>query len=561
MSLSIDEVKALAKKVTTSSERAHYNGIVKLLAEFPAQPLPDVDEHGDSDREQHLRFLAVALFQVFKKLFARGELAPLSAKKQQAAGPAVVKFNQWCRKLYASFKTKLLAVLALYTQETSLALDCLDLYMQLLEQESVHFASRKDAPFFPNKTLAALIAALWQSRMDGDASQEVDQASGESANFLLLEFRDKYYKPFVDVQYYTQAELAELVVAGTVRTDDADGIAAAKWVALTNHDNHIDSPDAELEVFVSNPPQAIENESKFKGLLERNWCTFLNGTISPQLYKTILTALHKRIIPHFHTPTKLMDFLTDSYNQGGIVAILALNGLFELMVKNNLEYPNFYPKLYQLITPELMHVKYRPRFFRLMDIFLASTHLSVHLVASFIKRLARLSLSAPPSAIVIVIPFIYNMLKKHPNCMIMIHNPKYISDPFQTPEQQAQLKAARASYADPFNMDEADPENTGAFGSSLWEMDSLMQHYHPNVASLAKVFSQPFKKMSYNMEDFLDWGYDSLLAAEASRRLKVLPVLEYETFDQVVADTPENKTSDDSEDAAGRAVYLPNITW
>lgn len=558
MSLSIDEVKALAKKITTSNERAHYNGIVKLLAEFPSEPLADVEEEGD--KEQYLRFLAVALFQVFKKLFARGELAPLSAKKQAAAGPAVVKFNQWCRRLYVSFKNKMLATISLYTEETSLALDCLDLYMQLLEQESVHFASRKDAPFFPNKTLAALITALWKSHMNGTSAAEIDQASGESANFLLLEFRDKYYKPFVDVQYYTQAELAELVAAETINTHDSDGAAAAKWVALMNHDNHIDSPDSELEVFVSNPPQAIENESKFKGMLERNWCTFLNGTISAQLYKTVLTVLHKRIIPHFHTPTKLMDFLTDSYNQGGIVAILALNGLFELMVKNNLEYPNFYQKLYQLITPELMHVKYRPRFFRLMDIFLASTHLSVHLVSSFIKRLARLSLSAPPSAIVIVIPFIYNMLKKHPNCMIMIHNPKYINDPFQTPEQQAELKAAKASYVDPFDMSKTDPEDTGAFGSSLWEMDSLMQHYHPNVASLAKVFSQPFKKMSYNMEDFLDWGYDSLLAAEASRRLKVLPVLEYETFDQVVADTAADKSNDD-EDSAGKSVYLNNVTW
>ena len=152
------------------------------------------------------------------------------------------------------------------------------------------------------------------------------------------------------------------------------------------------------------------------------------------------------------------------------------------------------------------------------------------------------------------------MLKKHPNCMIMIHNPKYINDPFQTPEQQAELKAAKASYVDPFDMSKTDPEDTGAFGSSLWEMDSLMQHYHPNVASLAKVFSQPFKKMSYNMEDFLDWGYDSLLAAEASRRLKVLPVLEYETFDQVVADTAADKSNDD-EDSAGKSVYLNNVTW
>lgn len=48
-------------------------------------------------------------------------------------------------------------------------------------------------------------------------------------------------------------------------------------------------------------------------------------------------------------------------------------------------------------------------------------HLPATLLASFVKRLARLSLSAPPSSIVIVIPFVYNVLKRHPALMIMIH--------------------------------------------------------------------------------------------------------------------------------------------
>lgn len=49
------------------------------------------------------------------------------------------------------------------------------------------------------------------------------------------------------------------------------------------------------------------------------------------------------------------------------------------------------------------------------------SHLPSILVASFIKRLARLSLSAPPAAIVMIIPFIYNLLKLHPGCMVLIH--------------------------------------------------------------------------------------------------------------------------------------------
>lgn len=36
------------------------------------------------------------------------------------------------------------------------------------------------------------------------------------------------------------------------------------------------------------------------------------------------------------------------------------------------EYPNFFTKLYNLLDEEALHVRYRPRFMRMLDIFLAS---------------------------------------------------------------------------------------------------------------------------------------------------------------------------------------------
>lgn len=38
------------------------------------------------------------------------------------------------------------------------------------------------------------------------------------------------------------------------------------------------------------------------------------------------------------------------------------------------EYPDFYHKLYVLLDRNVLHVKYRSRFFRLLDIFLSSTY-------------------------------------------------------------------------------------------------------------------------------------------------------------------------------------------
>jgi hypothetical protein len=42
------------------------------------------------------------------------------------------------------------------------------------------------------------------------------------------------------------------------------------------------------------------------------------------------------------------------------------------------------------------------------------------LIASFIKRLSRLALVSPPAGIIMLIPFIYNLFKRHPGCMVMI---------------------------------------------------------------------------------------------------------------------------------------------
>lgn len=54
---------------------------------------------------------------------------------------------------------------------------------------------------------------------------------------------------------------------------------------------------------------------------------------------------------------------------------------------------------------------------------LFSSHLPLYLVAAFAKRLARLALTAPPTALLIVLPFIYNLIRRHPSCKILVHKP------------------------------------------------------------------------------------------------------------------------------------------
>lgn len=66
------------------------------------------------------------------------------------------------------------------------------------------------------------------------------------------------------------------------------------------------------------------------------WLKLLKLPLTEEMYRKVLLILHKRILPHMSEPKLLMDFLTDSYNIGGAVSLLALNGLFTLITEHNL---------------------------------------------------------------------------------------------------------------------------------------------------------------------------------------------------------------------------------
>ncbi|KAJ2999668.1 hypothetical protein HDV02_002156 [Globomyces sp. JEL0801] len=228
------------------------------------------------------------------------------------------------------------------------------------------------------------------------------------------------------------------------------------------------------------------------------WITFLRFPMNSVTYKGILETMHQSIIPFLSQPTSLMDFLVDAYNSGGFISILALNGVFTLIHKHNLDYPHFYPKLYALFDKNVLHTKYRSRFFRMASLFLSSTYIPTYLVASFIKRMCRIALFAPPSSIIMILPFIYNLLRLHPSCISLIHRTDVSMDEMN----------------DPYLFDKLDPNESNAVDSCLWELESLKRHYCPTVSKLALIFEDSLAKPSYDLEDFFDHSYKTLIDAE-----------------------------------------------
>lgn len=62
MVLTIEEIKKLAKPVTSVDDKRNYNNIIKLVNELV------VDDVEDELNERRLRFVVMSLFQIMKKL-------------------------------------------------------------------------------------------------------------------------------------------------------------------------------------------------------------------------------------------------------------------------------------------------------------------------------------------------------------------------------------------------------------------------------------------------------------------------------------------------------------
>lgn len=513
--LSLEELTNLSKEI---DESLKFNNLVPLLEQFKLIKTKLI-ESIDPDVESTARKLSLLLYRNFNKI--NDEIISNGNGVKSSASEDKKMIIKWLLEKYTTFKDIIYGFIEdKLAGSTSLQLDLLDIILNFIRLESQRKSSTSQVVFFPTQSYKSLTESILNSK-NGEILFD-----GTTDNFIVLEFLDKFQK-YWDLQFYFFNNLSEVLNEWKQEKSEKDlQLIFANFLTVLRKGLLFNEKTLEEEPLWIAPnkegklPSSLYKHTFFKSQFQKSVIAMLSYPLLQEQYKSVLTILHKRIIPYMSQPQSLMDFLTDCYDLTDdlIVPILALNSLYELMKNYNLEYPDFYSKLYSLLTPELLYTKYRSRFFRLCDLFLSSTHLSANLVASFIKKLARISLAASASGVVIIIPFIYNLLKRHPTCMIMLHK-----------------EDTESGYQDPFNSEEKNPLHTEAIKSSLWELDTLMTHYHPNVATLAKIFGEPFRKPSYNMEDFLDWSYNSLLQSEYDRKFKDKnSALEFEEFDKVL---------------------------
>jgi hypothetical protein len=236
----------------------------------------------------------------------------------------------------------------------------------------------------------------------------------------------------------------------------------------------------------------------------------------------LLTDVNNSIIPWLTNPLLLSESLTEAYSDGGLLAVLALEGLLALMISHGLEYPKFYTGLYALVAPDIFSSPHRNRFFRLLHLALTSVRVSAAVAASFIKRLARCALMSPSPALYFVLPFIRQKLQQHKNCFALIHrslrdvdeeeaevekqkkkmtfssssgneNTKKSKDELQLQRQIERVERLKKLFegVDCFDPKQPDPEKTNAVDSTLWEIAALEKHSLPAVRNAVAAFASP----------------------------------------------------------------------
>ncbi len=333
-----------------------------------------------------------------------------------------------------------------------------------------------------------------------------------------------------------------------------------------------------------------------KGLSEL-WVVLLKCPISPKLYKEILVFFPDNVLPFLSHPILAVDFFFSAYNRGGFVAMLSLKSLFLISTKINVEVPEFYPKLYKLLTSEIFVSKKKGEFFELVDLFLSSEYLPQFVAAAFAKKLSRLAMQAPAAGAVICLQIIFNLIRRNPNLLFLIHeqeekknegedkskskkrwrraealdrrkekrsemqddenNDDYVpeknvaekkEDDLESRAQEVELPIfeeadekiirlheKRLISSDAFDDSADDPAVANAMNSQLWELLFLANHCIPIVAEFAAIFSGNMERPLFNISQISNLGTREIIDKMRRKKSHQIP-LEHRAKKSLVAD-------------------------
>ena len=398
-------------KVSSVVKEVKNKTIAVLESDANSNFIVDIIELSETEEEQVLVAFIRSVYKIFSTFSARGKLH-LSAEQLKAAedseDPSDI-FNHWLHENYLLALKRLLNLLSVGSQNIQEFSLCT--LMKFITDEG------KRRGCFPNELFSEILNVLFDEKKEMKACIE----------------RFAEYQEYDDVRFFVLKNVVKKVENMSASKGEAQPFllknmfAVLIQVKMKEKNEDLDNFLVHVKKSVQGKDFSVSKEPSFtlikhhKQLFSSSWIDFLRIPLTSEIHKKILLNLHTDVLPHMTDPKLLMDFLTDSYNTGGVTSLLALNGLFFLIHQHNLDYPEFFKKLYALFEPSIFHVKYQARFFHLADLFLSSTHLPAYLIAAFVKRMSRLALTAPPQGAMLVLAFVCNLMKRHPSVQVLIH--------------------------------------------------------------------------------------------------------------------------------------------
>ncbi|KAG5326525.1 NOC4B protein, partial [Acromyrmex heyeri] len=466
-----------------------------LASRKHANNLLEIISHWDEATSSCLLTIETIFVEVLKRgdMYMENTIALIISEPSPES-----RYTTWLRNCYEEIWKKVLV--SMEKSRLAIQLQALTTAMKLMAEEGKAVMEPRDNPgyHFPLHRLKPILMTL--------LSPEKDNTN------LISRFQEITSCP--DVLYYTWRCLPSLTPKRQPKEVYIKNLLELidKIPLPKEEEEEEASKVSEHKELLCGPQDAAFtwDQSNVKRALNKVWACIMHWELTPQLHKQLLIVLLERVISHLEKPILLTDFLMDSLDADGPVGVLALQGVFILVTKHNLEYPNIFTKLYSMFEPEIFHTKYKARLFYLSDLFLSSTHLPEALVAAFAKRLARLTLVAPPEDILIILLFVGNLLLRHPGLKRLIDHPQGGEAPSN----------ASTGAGDPFLMEERDPLLSNALLSSLWEIRALQWHILPSIASAARFIREPLPSVEYDMASALERTGGHLFESELKNKVK-----------------------------------------
>ncbi|XP_059470197.1 nucleolar complex protein 4 homolog B [Neocloeon triangulifer] len=427
-------------------------------------------------------------------MFTHSLLETKSIVTTEAGG----KYREWILKNYEEAMPILLTIIKSIKHPYSVREQAMVTYVNLLKIETLHVNKpQNDAFCLPKLKYYNLLKVLV-------ASKKTKAVKNKVQTKLISRFSEFTAMP--DVALQTWVSCVTLTKCDKKLPDEGKMRNILHLLDKTMIPKGMSKEENSEEPFVSKKVHDLPRKAVGKKLtraVDGVWENMKKWHHNEGTMHETLLLLIEKMMDSMSKPKLLTDFFMASLDYGGALSLLSLQGVFNLIQKHNIEYPDIYSKLYSLFTPEMLRTRYKQRLFYLSDLFLTSTHIPEALVAAFAKRLGRLSLTASATDILIMIPFIGNLLIRHKGIQKMIHS-------------------IEGGYVevDPFVESETDPCKSRAIESCFWELKSLQSHLVPPVAIAARFIDEKLPTVEWDLADVLEIKYGDVFEKEMNKKAK-----------------------------------------